>query len=123
MAEECYEFFDYEAGSVKPKRFDEVWIYNVLQHVHDPRQVLENVWKLAADGGRVRLFEYLDVGTDKLHLHTITREAIESWLAWCERESPGRVHTGCVYGKTPWDNTRYVACVVTKKGTDDGTGR
>jgi len=54
--------------------FDEVWIYNVLQHVRDPREVLVR----AMQAGKVlRIFEWTDTGTDDLHIHTITAEFIE----------------------------------------------
>ena len=57
--------------------YDEVWIYNCLQHVEDPEALLKNAKNL---GKKVRIFEIVHQGTDELHLHTITPELIEGIL-------------------------------------------
>lgn len=57
------------------KRFDEVWCYNVLQHVMDPKQVMA---KMAEYGGTIRLFEWINIPPYQGHLHTITPELIKS---------------------------------------------
>lgn len=62
-------------------RFDEVWMYNVLQHVDDPRLVLANAIKHVAAGGVFRIFEWLDIPADKCHPHVLTSEMLSSSLA------------------------------------------
>jgi 2-polyprenyl-3-methyl-5-hydroxy-6-metoxy-1,4-benzoquinol methylase len=57
-------------------KFDEVWMYNVLQHVNDPHRVLDAVTKHVAVGGVFRIFEWLNIPTDKCHLHTLTAAMI-----------------------------------------------
>ena len=74
----------YEAAGIEVKHlaaeemeesgYDEVWIYNVLQHVRDPKRVLENAM---VAGRTLRIFEWIDTGTDEMHLHSITRSSIE----------------------------------------------
>lgn len=63
--------------------FDEVILYNCLQHAEDPRTVLANVKAAVAVGGRVRLFEWLNIPTDVGHLHVLTEElfafAFDGW--------------------------------------------
>lgn len=50
--------------------FDEVWLFNVLQHVFDPELLLE---RLKGSGSNVRVFECVDVpADDKHHPHMIT---------------------------------------------------
>jgi hypothetical protein len=57
--------------------FDEVWIYNVLQHVDDPALIVRNARKWAA---RVRIFEWIDVPADHLHPNTLTQDLLDEWL-------------------------------------------
>lgn len=57
--------------------WDEVWIYNVLQHVQDPALVVSNA---RAAAGLVRVFEWIDTGVDEAHLHVLTRESLDEWL-------------------------------------------
>lgn len=53
--------------------FDEVWVYNVLQHTEDPAKILANARAL---GKIVRIFEWVDTGTAPGHPHNLT----EAWL-------------------------------------------
>lgn len=61
--------------------FDEVWIYNVLQHVQDPGKVIEVARKLAPV---VRIFEWLYIPADDCHPHVLTPDAILNWFAGCK---------------------------------------
>lgn len=55
---------DYDAGE-----FDEVWIYNCLQHVKDPMRILQNASRI---GKRVRIFEWTFIPPYQGHLHMLT---------------------------------------------------
>lgn len=57
--------------------YDEVWIYNVLQHVDDPKQIIENA--LAA-GKIVRIFEWVEAGITDGHIHNLTAKNLDEWL-------------------------------------------
>jgi hypothetical protein len=57
--------------------FDECWVYNVLQHVIDPRAVIECAKSLAPT---IRLFEWVDVPPHPGHPHELTRERLDEWL-------------------------------------------
>jgi hypothetical protein len=48
---------------------DEVWLYNCLQHVIDWERVLTVACQTAQNV--VRIFEWIDVATDALHLHRL----------------------------------------------------
>lgn len=48
--------------------FDEVWIYNCLQHVENPQLILENAIKV---GTKVRIFEWINIKPYKGHLHEL----------------------------------------------------
>jgi len=58
-------------------KYDEVWIYNVLQHTQDPKKVIRNAKRV---GKIIRLFEWLETGVNEGHLHSFTREQLEGWL-------------------------------------------
>jgi len=59
---------------------DEVWIYNVLQHVVDPNTVLIEAQRHICPGGRLRVFEWIDIPADKCHLHVLTPELLMNGL-------------------------------------------
>jgi len=71
---------------------DEVWIYNVLEHVQNPEAVAKNALRL---GKVVRLFEWVNMCVNEGHIHALTREQLEEWFG------PGAVEemaeSGC-YG-------------------------
>ena len=53
--------------------FDEAWIYNCLQHVLNPTQILENAMKVASI---VRIFEWTNLDPYEGHLHKLTPELL-----------------------------------------------
>lgn len=57
--------------------FDEVWIYNCLQHTEDPEKIIKNALQM---GKLIRIFEWIETGVNDGHLHSFTREQLESWL-------------------------------------------
>ena len=66
-----------EAVDIKAKKFNEVWLYNVLQHVQDPIAVLKTAKRL---GKSIRIFEWLDTPPHEGHPNTITKEMIDKVL-------------------------------------------
>ena len=57
---------------------DEVWLYNCLQHVMDWRAALSVAADTALD--TLRIFEWVGVPTDDLHLHTLYTQGIRAVL-------------------------------------------
>ena len=57
--------------------FDEVWIYNVLQHVDDPCKVISNAKKVSK---LIRVFDWLDIGVTPGHPHNLTESEMNAWL-------------------------------------------
>lgn len=57
--------------------FDEVWIYNVLLHVDDPRLVIE---KAKALGKVMRIFEWVNTVKNEMHPHVLSKEQLDQWL-------------------------------------------
>lgn len=60
-----------------PRIYDEVWIYNVLQHVHDPKKIIENAKYLAPV---LRIFEWIDLPVYPGHPHSLSKEGLEEWI-------------------------------------------
>lgn len=57
--------------------FDEVWIYNCLQHTEDPEKIIRNAQKI---GKIIRLFEWINTGVNAGHPHSFTKEWFEDRL-------------------------------------------
>lgn len=66
--------------------YDEAWVYNVLQHVNDPAQVLEVARDVAPV---VRLFEWVGYEPSAGHPHMITVELVDAVLG-ARREGSAR---------------------------------
>jgi len=58
-------------------RFDEAWIYNVLQHVVDPALVIKRA-RESADV--VRVFEWVGIEPYDGHPHKLERDDLDKWL-------------------------------------------
>src|SRR5215469_535782 len=57
--------------------WDEVWIYNVLQHCMDPERIIANARKA---GRVIRLFEWIDFPPHPGHPQMLTVANLEKWL-------------------------------------------
>lgn len=81
--------------------FDEVWIFNLLQHVQDPEKVLNNAYQHSS---KVRIFEPINLPTDICHPHTFDKKYFEDMFP----KTQFKVHSGgsisnfhdanCIYG-------------------------
>lgn len=71
------EFERVKAEDMKEKGWDEAWIYNVLQHVEDPKKVIMNARKTAKV---IRIFEWIDTPVNVGHIRTLTEEKLNSSL-------------------------------------------
>lgn len=58
--------------------FDEVWIYNVLQHTHDPALIVANARALAPV---VRMFEWVDLPPHPGHPQMLKAKVLDGWLS------------------------------------------
>ena len=59
------------------ERYDEVWIYNVLQHVIDPQAVLKRAQACARV---LRLWDWLDEPIKEGHIHVIPENIVAPFL-------------------------------------------
>jgi hypothetical protein len=58
-------------------KFDEIWIYNVLQHTKDPEKIIANARKI---GKLIRIFEWVETPVNVGHLHTLKEDKLNEWL-------------------------------------------
>jgi hypothetical protein len=58
-------------------KHDECWIYNCLQHVDDPRRVIENAKKIAPV---LRIFEWINFPAYDGHPHALTQTLLEDFI-------------------------------------------
>lgn len=82
--------------------FDEVWIYNCLQHTKKPRDVVRN----ALNNGRlIRVFEWLNTVENVGHPHVLTQVKLDRWLGGEGKveDLEGQAHCWgtCYYGVFP----------------------
>ncbi len=74
--------------------WDEVWMYNCLQHTVDPHKIIQNALRAAPV---FRIFEWIDIPAHDGHPHELTEDSLNKWVG-----QTGSVTTlaqsGC-YGK------------------------
>lgn len=75
------DILTYETGDgvklFEPAQFDEVWIYNVLEHVIDPKKIIDNALEL---GKVLRIFEWVETRTNIGHPHSLKKTELDAWL-------------------------------------------
>lgn len=74
--------------------YDEVWIYNCMQHAIDPGKIIANA-KAAAPV--LRIFEWIDIPAHDGHPHELTEASLNEWIGK-EGTVVQLAETGC-YGK------------------------
>lgn len=75
-------------------QYDEVWLYNCLQHVDDPAKIIANAKQVLKPGGVFRIFEWINTPTNTAHPHSLTKEQLDEWIG----QSGGTAHlseSGC----------------------------
>jgi len=81
------------------EKFDEVWIYNLLQHCLDPAKVIENAKKY---GKIIRIFEWIETEKIPGHPHIQSKEWLDRQLGvygqtvqltWAGKSTPVAYHT------------------------------
>lgn len=88
--------------------YDEVWIYNCLQHTEDPELIINNAKKA---GKVLRIFEWVDIPQHLGHPQTLTQENLETWIGQ-KGEVKVLNENGCVgkafYGTFNFSNTPII---------------
>lgn len=63
--------------------YDEAWCYNVLQHVRDPREVIDVMRRSAKV---IRVFEWVDLPPHPGHPHELKVDALAEWMGFPDAE-------------------------------------
>lgn len=64
---------------------DEVWIYNVLTHVENPKIIIDKALRISKI---VRLFEWLNTPVCNGHLQTLNQKQMDEWLKGTGKVQP-----------------------------------
>lgn len=73
----CKAMTGEDMNNESEQHFDEVWIYNVLEHTYDPKKIIENALEISKV---VRIFEWLDTPPNIGHPQTLTEKDLNNWL-------------------------------------------
>ena len=71
------ELIKQKGEDIKLTGFDEVWIYNCLQHTEDPEKIVNNARQA---GKLIRIFEWIDTPTNEGHIQKLTHKNLDKWL-------------------------------------------
>lgn len=63
--------------SVNEIGWDEVWIYNCLQHTEDPARIIRNAQQAAPV---LRIFEWIDLPPHPGHPHLLSEHTLNEWI-------------------------------------------
>ena len=93
--------------------FDEVWIYNVLQHADNPERIVKN----ARNAGKlVRIFEWVDTPPNTMHPNKLDADQLNTWLGGTgkvETTEGGRFPAKMYYGVSEGQSQMGVHFVTT----------
>ncbi len=91
--------FSHEKGEdFKIGIFDEVWIYNCLQHTQNPQKIIKNARKVSKI---IRLFEWIDMPICEGHIHELKEDKLNEWLGGVgktEQLNENGCNGRCYYG-------------------------
>lgn len=59
------------------QKFDEVWMYNCLQHTTDPQRIILGCRKSAR---MLRIFEWIDIPPHEGHPQMLTEKLLDGWI-------------------------------------------
>lgn len=61
-------FWNIEGENIDEEQmFDEVWMYNVLQHTTDPQKIFNGIYESLKYGGKLRFMDWVDTPTNVAH--------------------------------------------------------
>ena len=93
--------------NVNEEGWDEVWIYNCLQHVIDPQKIIENAKKSAKV---LRIFEWINIPPHDGHPHCLTKENLDTWIGGSGNTiqlSESSCYGECYYGEFSFECDNY----------------
>ena len=84
---------------IEEEGWDEVWMYNCIQHTVDPAKIIRNALRAAPI---FRIFEWVDVPAHEGHPHELTEVSLNEWIGQpgcttnlSEFGCYGRAYYGC----------------------------
>jgi len=71
--------------------YDEVWIYNCLQHSENPKGIIDNARRA---GKLIRIYEYINIPICAGHIHTLKEGELNRWLGGEGKVEEGKRYYG-----------------------------
>lgn len=71
------EFLQMRAEDMTLSGYDEVWMYNCLQHTEDPEKIIKNILKA---GKKFRIFEWINRGVMPGHPQDLKEDKLNEWI-------------------------------------------
>lgn len=96
-----YEYAGIETVASRGEDFDQrevadlVLIYNCLQHVSDPVEVLRHAVASLVPGGTLRIFEWVNTGVSDGHIHNLTKDFLTATLTGLGLETVDQEDVTC----------------------------
>jgi len=85
-------FSQVPAEDITLSGFDEVWIYNCLQHTRAPSKIIKNALRA---GGIVRIFEWVHTAKNEGHPHAFVPATLDQWLGGEGKRETLKGEAGC----------------------------
>lgn len=109
------EFLNIKAEEMPVDRqFDEVWIYNCLQHTQDPHEILRRMVASTKAGSVIRVFEWIDLGICPGHPQNLTEELFDGHFPNAEWDRQ-IWNVGFLRGFGGTMTEKYIAIVAVRK--------
>ena len=94
------EILKQRAEECEMPKVDEVWLFNLMQHVQDPDKLIDSCKKAAKV---IRFFEPIDLPTNNEHPFSFSREDFVGYFGDCVKNyvsigEPNFHSANCVYG-------------------------
>jgi hypothetical protein len=84
------------------QKFDEVWMYNCLQHTTDPQRIILGCRKAART---LRIFEWIDIPPHEGHPQMLTEKLLDGWIG--QKGSVCQLHESNCVGKAYYGHFRF----------------
>lgn len=96
---------------------DKVFIYNLLQHVHCPEDVLKEAYRICKINKYIYILEQLNLPTDSMHPHSLKEEMFENWISKNNFEIVKKnIQKDCYFDHPNEEGSGYcILCLIVKK--------
>lgn len=107
-------FLTQEGVTAEAVVFDEIWMYNLLQHTDDPHEIMRRMIACSKPGTVFRIFEWIDLGICPGHPQNLTEEMFAQHFGGADFDRP-TWNVGFLRGFGGTATDKYIAIVAVRK--------